>query len=163
MGTRAAFFLGDPRDFVLRKWLGCVTYDGYPAALDGLIDIKSVRNDPDAGRDSFLCWIEELSERDDFTDPSKHGWPFPWDFDLFLTDFIYAWFNDAVQVASYYRGFVPIKAVFEEGFEYDALPRLPNNVLTPRKYDPSTDEAIVAAVMDDLTAIFAAKDRGGNE
>jgi len=98
MGTRAAFFVGDPRDINDREWLGCVNFDGYP---DGVGQVPHAKTE-----DEFrLAVAAERSERKDFTDPKDDYFPFPWQDDLFLTDCVYAFFDGKVWLSWFHRGF----------------------------------------------------------
>jgi hypothetical protein len=120
MGTRAAFWLGDPRKADARKWLGCIAWDGYPEnkELHPLLDAKS--------ESDFLKAVRKLSAKGDFAKPNK-GWPFPWTEDVFLTDYTYAWIDGKVQVACYHSGFRDVDPAMKTG-KYD----------WPEKNDPTT-------------------------
>lgn len=84
MGTRADFYicddLNDPSSF---EWLGSTAYDGYPCSDNELLRAATTER----------IFLEQLhryvSDRDDFTDPAKHGWPWPWE-DSRTTDYAYA-------------------------------------------------------------------------
>lgn len=92
MGTRAAFFIGDPRDLENREWLGCIAWDGYP---DGDCSVLADAKTPE----EFRGLVANIaSERDDFAYPDKGGFPFPWTDDLFLTDCVYGFFDGAAHV-----------------------------------------------------------------
>jgi hypothetical protein len=102
MGTRAQFFIGDPRDVERRVWLGCIAWDGYP---DGDCKMLAMAKTSD----HFRQLVENLAAtRDDFCDPVKHSFPFPWRNDLFLTDCTYAFFDGEVQFTYFHRGFIPL-------------------------------------------------------
>ena len=104
MGTRAAFWIGDPRDLENRLWIGCVAWDGYPSGLPQLTQSIPTTEE------EFLSAVKRISEqRDDFADPKNGGWPYPWTGDIFLTDYTYAFFNGKVQVTHYHAGFVPLE------------------------------------------------------
>lgn len=100
MGTRAQFFLGNPEDVNHRRWLGCTAYDGYCHGwTDPLADAVS--------EEDFARIVKEIAgPRKDFCDPDKHGFPFPWINDLFLTDYTYAWFGGKPMVTCYHRGWI---------------------------------------------------------
>lgn len=101
MGTRASFWTGDPTDEEERTWLGCIAWDGYP---DG--QPKDVVRSS-GSKDEYLENVQEMAEdASSFADPSG-GWPFPWDDDIFVTDFTYAWFSEGVQIAAGHSGFLP--------------------------------------------------------
>jgi hypothetical protein len=104
MGTRAAFWIGDPRDKENRQWLGCVAWDGYPSGLPQLS--KEV---PKTEKDFRFAIKTIKEERDDFADPKDGGWPFPWTGDIFLTDVTYAFFDGKVQITRFHTGFVPLE------------------------------------------------------
>ena len=141
MGTRAQFFIGDPRDLEGRIWLGCVAWDGYPGgdvgeALDGAND--------DA---LFLAGVAQLkAERDDFCDPTERSFPFPWKDDLFLTDCTYALFDGEVQYASFHRGFIPLSRVLSAGESdeiWAGIAELPGNVPAPTSDLPKGPDSIM--------------------
>jgi hypothetical protein len=92
MGTRAAFFVGDPRDVEGREWLGCVDWDGYPDGV-GLVPMAT----HEAEYRAAVAKLRE--ERADFTDPGGDRFPFPWQDDLFLTDCVYAFFEGKTQLS----------------------------------------------------------------
>lgn len=103
MGTRAAFWLGDPRNKNEREWLGCVAWDGYPEGLPNLSET------PPKTKEEFIEVINKIKrERDDFASPENGGWPFPWNNDIFLTDYTYAFFDNCLKVTCFHHGFVPI-------------------------------------------------------
>jgi hypothetical protein len=127
MGTRASFWIGDPRDLNNRTWLGCVAWDGYPEGdIETLKDAKSP--------EEFAGMIGSLAQRrDDFTSPIDSGWPFPWDGDVFLTDYTYAWIDGGIQIAHYHSGFFTWPEWEKQQERDDALP---DDVPAPAKYDP---------------------------
>lgn len=134
MGTRAQFFVGDPRDIDNRVYLGCIAFDGYP---DG--DCKAFAK-CDTER-KFRNAVKRLaSKRRDFSDPAVRSFPFPWKDDLFLTDCTYAWFNDAVQFTWFHRGFVKL-ADYNSGSGkflkayYDGADELRSDVPAPSDSD----------------------------
>lgn len=111
MGTRAAFWLGDPVDLEHRKWLGCVAWDGYK-----WIDSKSwAKIKTEKG---FLSAIANIKRtRDDFADPKNGGFPFPWTDDIFLTDVTYAFFDSKVHACWFHHPFFEVGN--EQRFEED--------------------------------------------
>jgi len=137
MGTRAAFWIGDPRDYNNREWLGCKAWDGYPENEDfeDLLKAKTVEDFRKA-----VGVISSLS--DDFANPDK-GWPYPWDDNIFLTDYTYAFFNGQTQVTCFHRGFVPVKQLSEDGFEFPDEDNLPDNIQSEDKYDSSQPDSIM--------------------
>ena len=143
MGTRAQFFIGDPQDVSGREWLGCVAWDGYPSG-----DVGDLLKDV-VSEGQFREAIDMLAEkRDDFCDPSKHSFPFPWRDDLFLTDVTYAWFGRSVQVTWFHRGFIPLAAYLagsdEEREAYHEGPEsLPGNVAAPISEGPKGPDSIM--------------------
>jgi len=86
--------------------------------------------------------VQELSKRNDFADPKK-GWPFPWDDDIFLTDYTYAFFDGKLQVACYHHGFVPWEKATDEREDWEKAGRLPGNVEAPKAYDSSQPDSII--------------------
>ena len=143
MGTRASFFIGNPEDIENRKWLGCVAWDGYP---DGDIGnyLKSVKTEQE-----FTDAISEVSKaRDDFCDPAECDFPFPWNDDLFLTDFTYAFFDNDVHATSFHSGWATLQEHLnadDEWFDkYSEREELPSNVKAPEKTGkPSGPDSII--------------------
>jgi len=132
MGTRASFFIGNPEDIENRQWLGCVAWDGYP--------------DGDIGRfleaatteDDFAEAVSKIAaSRDDYCDPKKYDFPFPWSDDLFLTDFTYAFFDEEVWATSFHTGWALLKEHLNADDEwhemYSNREELPSNVQAPQK------------------------------
>ncbi len=138
MGTRASFFIGNPCDLENRKWLGCIGWDGYP---DGLPQLADVKDQEDFEKFVKCC----KDERDDFADPEKGGFPFPWQDDLFLTDFTYAFFDGKLQLACFHHGFYTweeYQADKETDDEDEENPEL-KNVAAPGEYDRSQPDSIM--------------------
>ncbi len=136
MGTRAAFFVGDPRDVEGREWLGCIAWDGYPGGgIDPIGKARSVKK--------FRAAVAELqSAREDFADPAKGGWPFPWDDDLFLTDHVYAFFDNKVQCSAYHSGLVSYKDLAAGDYLDEDNPDLAH-VPAPGQYDTKQPDSIM--------------------
>jgi hypothetical protein len=90
MGTRADFYIGRGKD---AKWVGSVSWDGYP---DGLpTDVLTAKT-----RTDFLRAIKGMSlVREDFT-PPEFGWPWPWE-DSNDTEYAYAFDQGKVAVSHY--------------------------------------------------------------
>lgn len=109
MGTRAQFFIGDPMDITSREWLGTIAWDGYPdGECEGLVGCKNQR--------AFKNFIRyTLAKRDDFCDPKKRGFPFPWVNNLFLTDWTYTWWDGRVQISSFNRGWIDLDRYMSDG------------------------------------------------
>lgn len=131
MRTRAQFFLGDPSDVDTRMYLGCIAWDGYPSNdviaeyLSDLID----END-------FIKGVKAIGiECEDFSDPLKEAWPFPWVDDLYLTDYTYAFFDGRAQVTCFHYGWRDLQEIFETGKEpwdnENPKNELPSNVPGP--------------------------------
>jgi hypothetical protein len=142
MGTRAQFFIGDPRDTEAREWLGTIAWDGYPDGDCGALAKAS-------SEVGFRALVEHLkANRDDFCDRAQHGFPFPWRDDLFLTDFTYALFDGAVQMTCYHRGFVPLAEYvngtdeFKEAY-HEAPEQLAKNVAAPAGGKPGGPDSIM--------------------
>ena len=140
MGTRAAFFVGNPQDTETRKWLGCIAYDGYPDQGIGETFSKV------ADETGFVAAVEKLKDRDDFCDPKKHGWPFPWADDLFLTDYVYAWFDGRVMLTSFYCGWISLADYMdpakEDAYHLQAE-SLPHDTPAPTAWDRSGPDSIM--------------------
>lgn len=118
MGTRACFYLGDPRekDF---KWLGCVAGDGYRFYSNPTYKLEEITT-----KEGFIELVEyvkkECAEQEgahDFADPEKGGFPFPWVSNLFLTDLTYAFFDNKVFVSWFDTGF---KTVIDQRQDHGA-------------------------------------------
>lgn len=140
MGTRANFFIGNPQDLAGRQWLGCVAYDGHPDGDCGET-LRNV-NSPEAFRDA----VEKIkANRDDFTDPATHSFPFPWANNVFLTDVTYAWFDGAVQATIFRFGWRPLEAFFGEESVYpdDHQRELPGDVPSPSGSGPRGPDSIM--------------------
>lgn len=138
MGTRAAFWKGDPRNLKDREWLGCVAFDGYPEGIEGIEKVTDEK--------SFLELVNQQSARRDFASP-KRGWPYPWSDDVFLTDFTYAFFDGKLQLSPYHHGFMTVKE-YEAYCAADEPEDKPDdhtmqNVPAPGKYDPSQPDSIM--------------------
>lgn len=142
MGTRASFFINDPENLETRQWLGCIAFDGYP---DG--DCQVLAEATTEGE--FRAMIATLAkERNDFCDPAVHGFPFPWQDDLFLTDYTYAWIDGRVMATSFHTGWILLhdlvhggKAI-EEAYS-ERRDELPHNVAAPAKWDRSAPDSII--------------------
>ena len=112
MGTRAAFFVGDPRDIKGREWLGCVDWDGYPEGV-GLVPMA-------AHEAEYRAAVAKLrEERDDFTGPEGDRFPFPWTDNLFLTDCVYGFFEGKTQLSEFGHPFRDPAVEQEEDEEKD--------------------------------------------
>lgn len=140
MGTRAAFFIGDARDLENREFLGTVAWDGYP---DGDCSTLAKATSPE----EFKQLLKELdaarakdSNGSDFAGP-EGGFPSPWTDDLFLTDFVYCFFNEATHFSCFGRDWVKLG---EE--RYHDKPKDPSfkNVAAPGGYwDQSKPDSIM--------------------
>lgn len=140
MGTRGQFFIGDPRDLEKRAWLGCIAYDASP---DRFVRWADIRDDA-----AFRAAVAALGSREDFCDPAEHGFPFPWDKNLFLTDCTYAWFGGAVQFTRYRQGFMRLADFIrfsDEGRDLylEAERTLPDDVPAPTPWDRSGPDSIM--------------------
>lgn len=141
MGTRAQFFIGDPRDVEGREWLGCIAWDGYPDGDCGRLAGATTEAE-------FRNRVELLkASRDDFTDPAIRSFPFPWRNNLFLTDWTYAWFGGEVQATCYHRGFVSLRRyladpAFAEGY-HEGAEQLAGDVPAPVTEGPRGPDSIM--------------------
>jgi hypothetical protein len=140
MGTRAAFWIGDPRDVQGREWLGCIACDGFPNERD----ISAARRATTERQ--FRGAMNQIARRSDFTFPLRHGWPFPWDNDIFLTDYTYAFFDGQVWLSCFHAGLVPARDLrkLRRYFSRDDAPDDPtlNKVPAPSKYDRTAPDSI---------------------
>lgn len=140
MGTRASFFIGNPSDVENRQWLGCLAFDAYP---DGDVGKALVGA---STPDQFIAGVERLSAEDDFTDPLRHSFPFPWRDDLYLTDYTYAFFDGRVQVTCYnggWRDLTPDLVAREIDPWPDDRDELPSNVPAPSEDGPKGPDSIM--------------------
>lgn len=111
MGTRAAFWLGDPRDLENREWLGCLHWDGFPDRFA----ILQKASTAELFREAVYGIFDE--DGDAWKPPEK--WPYPWDDDIFLTDFTYAFFGGATYVTCFHHGFETLSQTLEADREED--------------------------------------------
>lgn len=104
MGTSAQFFINNPCDLVERKWLGCVRNDGDPEGpLNALVGVNTEQE--------FRDVIESLmGDRHDYTEPTRHRFPFPWEDDLFMTDFTYCLLGKLTYVSYRRKGWLLIRS-----------------------------------------------------
>lgn len=140
MGTRAQFFIGNPEDLEKREFLGCIAWDGYPDGDCG----KALRHVKTAG--GFRRAVSLLAkQRDDFTDPNKRSFPFPWHDDLFLTDLTYAFFDGAVRATWFHGGWRPLEYFFttDEPYPGNLPDELPHNVPAPVSDKPPGADSIM--------------------
>lgn len=131
MGTRASFWIGDPRDVENRQWLGCKAWDGYP-------DNKDFAPFSKCSREQFWECVKSVID----ATPDK-GWPYPWSDNIFLTDFTYAFFDDKVMVACYRTGFYPFDDVIKKDYEWPEKRNLPSDIPAPAAYDPTQPDSIM--------------------
>jgi len=139
MGTRAAFWMGDPANLEQREWIGCVAWDGYPSAFEELASCN------EAGFRAAVMRMQ--ANRKDFSTPAK-GWPFPWSDDVFLTDYTYAFFDGAVQTCCFHQPFEPLAQYLardEEDSEDESTddPRH-TKVPAPAEYNPEQPDSIMS-------------------
>lgn len=150
MGTRAAFWIGNPTNLENRQWLGCIAFDGYAHGVPGLQEIKS---EPE-----FRGFVLALKSRSDFSHPGK-GWPFPWDDDIFVTDYNYAFFDVAVNVAIFHCGWMSWDQAFSGDYD-DKRDKLPKMVAAPEKYNSEQPDSIM--IITNKRAGGVAIDEGGD-
>lgn len=137
MGTRASFWIGDPRKINDRVWLGCVAWDGYPG---GDLEPLELAQSP-VEFSNILTSI--ASKRDDFA-YTDGGWPYPWDDDIFLTDYTYAWFNNCIMYTCFHSGFVPLVGWQDrDDFASDIDDPTMEKVPAPEKWDKSQPDSIM--------------------
>lgn len=138
MGTRAAFWVGDPREMALREWLGCLAWDGYP---DGVPEpLRQVTTE-----DEYRHCIQRIAQAHEFAPPGG-GWPYPWADNIFLTDYTYAWMGGQVMVSHFCRGFFPMARYFD-GVGSPGDPDMHDatlvNIPAPEPYNPSQPDSIL--------------------
>lgn len=137
MGTRASFWINDPRNLEERIWLGCKAHNGHP---ENFKEFKKILNSV-----NMVKAVNKIKNLDsnDFADPVNGGWPFPWDDDIFLTDYTYAFFNNAVYVSSFHYGFIKFIDYFKiekiKNKEDSSLIGIPASI----KYDPKQPDSIL--------------------
>lgn len=139
MGTRAAFWIGDPRDMNHRHWLGCKAWDGYPGNPEIDVILRAASEAEFGGAVAGLA-----AKSDDFARPDR-GWPYPWDDDIFLTDFTYAFFDGCPRATCFRSGFVPASKVLgNPDFEWDSKddPTL-KSIPAPAVYDRTQPDSIM--------------------
>ncbi len=135
MGTRAAFWIGDPRDIESREWLGCKAFDGHP---EGFADLSNVVTEK-----AYRNVIAEIAAADDWASPVG-GWPYPWADDVFVTDFTYAFFGSRVMVSCFKCGFVPLPDALKENHKWpDADDPSLENVSSGHAYDRTQPDSIM--------------------
>jgi len=135
MGTRASFWVGDPRNIEQRQLIGCKAWDGYPDNPE----IAPLLNA--ATEDEFRLVLKALQNLDDWA-PAENGWPYPWADDIFLTDYTYAFFDGQCNVACYHHGFVAGRDATKEG-AFDDTDNLPSNVPAPSGYNPKQPDSVM--------------------
>ncbi len=146
MGTRAAFFVGNPCDLENREFIGAFHWDGYPHAI---FDDIGGHTDEASFREALT---KHVDTRDDWS-PADSGFPYPWKDDLFLTDYVYAFFDGALRFTG---GYTPWMEISERGLEdeeayyeaheneHEKLPEF-ENVAAPGEWNGSMGGTIVIA------------------
>lgn len=132
MGTRAAFWIGDPRQLDSREWLGCKAWGGFPdnKTFKSMLAAKTA--------DEFRAAVEPLTD----AKPDK-GWPYPWADHVFLTDFTYAFIDGGVMVSCFSHGLITAeKALGEDPWPDSDDPSL-QNIPAPKAYDPTQPDSIM--------------------
>lgn len=121
MGTRAQFFINDPQNLETRKWLGCVAWDGHAENFGQLAGCTT--------EEEFTQALAAIAAgRDDFCDPAKHGFPFPWTKNLFLTDCTYAMIDGRVMYTYFHRGWVPLTEYLADEKSAEAYSERPDTL-----------------------------------
>lgn len=108
MGTRATFFIINPMDLKKRIFAACIGWDGYAGTKTSPLNSVITEEDYTKAESKIKAAC------DGFSNPKESG--FPWVKDLFLNDYTYAFafFNDAVHVVCYDKGFVPLSQCSSE-------------------------------------------------
>jgi hypothetical protein len=125
VGTRADFYIGRGPE---AEWIGSIAFDGYPENGDVIGTCAGVQTE-----DLFRRRVQALEQRKDFTDPAKHGWPWPWE-DSRTTDYAYAFDEGQVWVSDFGR----------EWFAFGTTP--------PDEEDESAPEREKSAVFPNMRA-----------
>lgn len=136
MGTRAAFWIGNPIDLDNREWLGCVAWDGFPENFDGFEFCNTEKE--------FRAAVSGIAEdREDFSHP-ENGWPFPWDDDVFLTDATY-FFKDGQVYGCWYHHKVSTFKEMLNPKDDDTEENVPAHykVPAPAKYNRNQPDSIM--------------------
>lgn len=137
MGTRACFWIGDPRDLNNREWLGAIAFDGHISNFAS--DLSTFDKEED-----FRAFVKYLSlTRTDFAHPGN-GFPYPWDNDVFLTDVTYAWTGNQVMATSFHEPMRSIEWWIQGGCDEDfyddpSLSKIP----ATEKYNPKQPDSIL--------------------
>lgn len=106
MGTRASYWIGDPRDYENREYLASTCYDGYPNGILKLKDLAGIKT-----AEEFRAAVSKLSCYSDYF-VAGHGY-FPWKEDIFLTDYTYAFMDGKVYIHCNYRGKISVEELLE--------------------------------------------------
>ena len=101
MGTRADFYIGRGPQ---ARWLGSLAWDGYPDGIDAAAANRHATTE--AG---FLEALVPLKAREDWSQPERDGWPWPWD-DSGTTDYAYALDGGTVFVSRFGSAWVALDA-----------------------------------------------------
>lgn len=139
MGTRASFWIGDPKNLDNREWLGCIAWDG---------DIGNFLNmgwgDIDWTEEKFRQAVRSMNTRRDFAHPGN-GWPFPWHGDIFLTDCTYAFYDGKLWACWMDKFFLPIEAHKnpDDDSYYWGVNPAHKNVPAPEPYNPDQPDSIM--------------------
>ena len=111
MGTRAAFFIGDPCDLNNREYIGSFHWDGYPDAV--IEDLQIPTEGAIESAEVFIQRLARVATRHDWA-PASGGFPYPWADDLFLTDCVYAFFDSKVWYTDGYHDWIEFNEDVEE-------------------------------------------------
>lgn len=139
MGTRAAFFIGNPTNVGDRKYIGAFHWDGFPQEVhDSLGVIES--------EDDFVSALSaHVKTRDDWV-PSEDGFPYPWANNLFLTDYVYAFFDGKLQFTGGYAPWCELNdAGIKKSDEEEYEVRLPEfkDVSAPGEFNGNFDSVLI--------------------
>jgi hypothetical protein len=131
MGTRASFWIGDPRNLDNRELLGCIAWDGYP---EGVPELERAKTE-----EEFRQIIGTFKNREDFALP-ENGWPFPWESNIFLTGCTYAFFDNKLHYCWFSKPFVEWPKEIPDDAEDDPTKI---NVPAPSEYNPQQPDSII--------------------
>ncbi|MCR4334558.1 MAG: hypothetical protein NUV47_02435 [Patescibacteria group bacterium] len=141
MGTRASFWINDPRNLTERIWLGCKAHDGHPENFKEFGKILNPVN--------FIKAINKIKNLDnnDFANPVTGGWPFPWDDDIFMNDYTYAFFKNKVYISFGHYGFTTFLDYMKNRKRYWNTHKRDDislvSIPAPIKYDSSQPDSIL--------------------
>lgn len=137
MGTRAAFWIGDPTNLDEREWLGCVAFDGYQW-------LEEWADNPPKTADEFRQAVRIIERTTVYFAAPAHGWPYPWDDDIFLTDITYAFIDGEIKACWFHKPFASLAAI-DSVEDVDDPAHM--NVPAPGTYNPAQPDSIIVVAL----------------